>query len=215
MDAAPTIRGGLATRSALLLVGFVVFALGIVLTLESKLGLSPWDVLNQGISRHTPLSFGLANVAVALLVLGVSWRLGARIGAGTVANAVLIGVFVDLLLRIDALQRRGHDPLLARAGMLAAGIALIGVGTALYIGASLGAGPRDSLMLVLSSRTRWRVGIVRAAIESSATALGFAMGGTVGVGTIAFALSIGPVVEASFWLLVSSPLAAPVPAPAT
>src|SRR6266536_3849226 len=107
MDAAPTIRGGLATRSALLLVGFVVFALGIVLTLESKLGLSPWDVLNQGISRHTPLSFGLANVAVALLVLGVSWRLGARIGAGTVANAVLIGVFVDLLLRIDALQRLG------------------------------------------------------------------------------------------------------------
>jgi uncharacterized membrane protein YczE len=199
MDAAPTIRGGLAARSALLLVGFVVFALGIVLTLESKLGLSPWDVLNQGIARHTPLSFGLANVAVALLVLGVSWRLGARIGAGTVANAVLIGVFVDLLLRIDTLQRLGHDALLARAGMLTAGIA----------------GPRDSLMLVLSSRTRWRVGIVRAAVESAATALGFAMGGTVGVGTIAFALSIGPVVEASFWVLLSSPLAAPVPAPAT
>jgi uncharacterized membrane protein YczE len=205
--AAPAIRGGAAVRSGFLVLGLALFALGIVLLLESGLGLSPWDVLNQGISEHTPLSFGTANVAVALVVLGAAWLLGARIGPGTVANAVLIGLFVDGLLAVEAVDRLSDTSLAARVGMLAGGIVVIGAGSALYIGANLGAGPRDSLMLVLAHRTRTRVGVVRTLLEAAVTVVGFALGGTVGIGTLAFVVGIGPAIEAGFWLLDRSPLA--------
>jgi uncharacterized protein len=197
-----------------LVLGLFLFAGGIVLLLESGLGLSPWDVLNQGIAERTPLSFGAANVVVGLLVLALAWRLGARIGPGTVANAVLIGVFVDLLLRIRAVEELAAAPLVVRAGLLAAGIAVIGFGSALYIGASMGAGPRDSLMLVVAHRTRTRIGAVRTALEASVTLAGFALGGTVGVGTLAFAFGIGPVIEVCCRLLDRTPLAEPAVASA-
>jgi len=208
MHDAPRIRGSLAVRGAALVAGLFLFALGLVLLLESGLGLSPWDVLNQGIARNTPLSFGAANVVVALLVLGAAWRLGARIGGGTVANAFLIGLFVDLLLRVEAVNDLAALPLQARVGLLLGGTAIVGLGSAFYIGAMLGAGPRDSLMLVLARMTGWRIGLVRSVIEATVTLLGSAFGGTVGIGTLVFALGIGPAVEASFWLLARSPLAA-------
>ena len=193
-----------------LIAGLFAFALGIVMLLESRLGLSPWDVLNQGVSNHVPhLSFGLANTAIAVVVLAAAWRLGAAIGPGTVANAILIGVFVDVLVRADAFAGVSEAAWPARAALLVAGIIVIGLASALYIGAALGAGPRDSLMLVLSHRSRFRVGMVRTVLESCATALGFALGGKVGIGTLAFAFGIGPAIEASFWLLGRSPLAAP------
>jgi len=179
---------------------------GIVAALESRLGLSPWDVLHQGISRHTPLSFGEANIAVSAAVLAVAWLLGARIGFGTVANAVLVGSLVQLFSSLDAVVGLAHDPLGVRIGLLAAGLALMGVGTALYLGAGLGAGPRDSLMVVGAHRTRFRIGVVRGALELSALAAGVALGGTFGVGTVAFAFGIGPSVEVSFWLLARSRL---------
>jgi uncharacterized membrane protein YczE len=175
--------------------------------LESRLGLSPWDVLNQGIDEHSALSFGTANVVVGLAVLLLAWSLGARIGFGTVANAVGIGLAIDALLAVDALDRLAAWPLPGRVALLLAGIALIGIGSALYIGAAFGAGPRDSLMLVGAARTRQRVGVVRAALELSALAVGWALGGTVGVGTVAFALLVGPSIELSFTLLHRSPLA--------
>jgi len=206
---APRIRGTIAVRGVALVAGLFLFGLGIVLLLESGLGLSPWDVLNQGIARHTPLSFGAANVAVALLVLGIAWRLGARIGPGTVANAFLIGFFVDLLLRLDTVNGLATTPLAARVALLVGGTLIVGIGSAFYIGAALGAGPRDSLMLVLARRSGRRIGLVRSLIEASVTLIGFAFGGTVGIGTLVFALGIGPAVEASFWLLARSPLAVP------
>jgi uncharacterized membrane protein YczE len=207
VKSAPYVRGGRTARLLSLLAGLGVFAFGIVLTLESRLGLSPWDVLNQGIARHSPLSFGEANIVVALCVLMLGWSLGARIGLGTVANAVLVGAFVDQFLRIDALHRLASEPLAQRVLLDLAGIALVGIATAFYIGARFGAGPRDSLMLVGTRRTRFRVGVVRALLEGSALVAGFALGGTVGVGTLAFALLVGPSVEASFFLLGRSPLA--------
>jgi uncharacterized membrane protein YczE len=208
VKSAPHVRGGRTARLASLLVGLAVFAFGIVLILESRLGLSPWDVLNQGIARHSPLSFGEANILVALGVLLLARSLGARIGLGTVANAVLVGAFVDQFLRIDALHRLASEPLAQRVLLDLAGIGLVGVATAFYIGARFGAGPRDSLMLVGARRTRFRVGAVRAVLEGGALVAGFALGGTVGVGTLAFALLVGPAVEASFFLLGRSPIAA-------
>jgi uncharacterized membrane protein YczE len=205
------VRGGYAARLASLVFGLFLFALAIVLILESKLGLSPWDVLNQGLSRHTPLSFGMANVAVGLVVLLLAWALGAPPGLGTFANAVLVGTLIQGLTSIHAVTALAHEGLSVRIPLLIVGIWLIGPGTAFYIGADFGAGPRDTLMLVGSRRTGRRVGLVRAVLEVCALAVGIALGGTFGIGTILFALAVGPVVESSFALLQRSPLAASTP----
>ena len=194
-----------------LVVGLFLFALAIVLILESKLGLSPWDVLNQGLSRHTPLSFGVANIAIGLTVLLLAWSLGGPPGVGTVANAILVGAFIQGLTAIDAITALAHDGLSVRIPLLLVGIWLIGPASAFYIGADLGAGPRDTLMLVGARRTGRRVGIVRAAIEVCALAIGIVLGGTFGIGTVLFAVLVGPVVESSFSLLQRSPLATSTP----
>jgi uncharacterized membrane protein YczE len=209
----PRVRGGYGARYASLVFGLFMFAVAIVLILESKLGLSPWDVLNQGLSKHSPLSFGMANVAVGVVVLFIGWSLGGRPGVGTVANAVLVGVFIQLLTAIDAVDRLQHDGLGVRIALLVAGIVLIGPASAFYIGADLVAGPRDTLMLVGARRTRFRIGIVRATLEICALAVGIVLGGTFGFGTVLFALLIGPIIEASFAALARTPLAVPSPAP--
>jgi uncharacterized membrane protein YczE len=196
-------------RSASLLVGLFLFGVGIVLIYESKLGLSPWDVLNQGLAKHTFLTFGTANIAVAVVVLCIAWSLGGVPGIGTVANAVLVGTFIQLLTSIDSIKDLSHDGLGMRIPLLLAGILLIGPATALYIGANLGAGPRDTLMLVGARRTRFRMGVVRGTLELTALVIGIILGGTFGVGTVLFAFGIGPIVEASFFLLGRSPLAQP------
>ena len=211
MHSPPLVRGSVVVRILSLVFGLFLFAFGIVLQLESGLGLSPWDVLNQGIADIAALSFGTANVVVALLVLVLAWALGARVGPGTVANAILIGLMVDGLLRIEWVANLSDAPLAARIVMMVVGILTIGIGTGFYIGAGMGAGPRDSLMLVTSRRTGIRIGFTRAAIEVAATVVGFALGGTVGIGTLAFAFGIGPAVEVSFWLLERSPFADPAP----
>ena len=209
MRVPPRLRGPLAARLPLLIVGLFLFAAGIVALFESELGLSPWDVLHQGLAEHTALSFGEANIAVSVLVLAIAWLLGARVGIGTLANALLVGTFVQLLTGIEAISSLSDRGLGLRVALLAIGIALMGIGTAVYLGAALGAGPRDSLMVVGAERTRIRIGIVRAVLELTALAVGFALGGTVGIGTVAFALLIGPAVEASFWLLQRASLARP------
>jgi uncharacterized membrane protein YczE len=203
------VRGGYVARSASLVGGLFLFACGIVLLLESDLGLSPWDVLNQGIQFHTSLSFGTANVVIGLAVLFLAWALGQPPGIGTVANAVLIGVFIDTLVAVPAIDRLDGQPLGVRIALIPIALILFGAGSAFYIGAAMGAGPRDSLMLVLSHRTGVRIGIVRAGLELSVLVVGIALGGTFGIGTIAFAVLIGPIIEVSFGLLARSPLAVP------
>jgi uncharacterized membrane protein YczE len=193
-------------RSAWLVLGLFLCACGIVAFLEARLGLPPWDVLHQGIAKHTPLSFGFANEAVAVIVLVLAWALGSRPGPGTVANAALIGLFVVLVQPVGAVQHLSTWPLGARAGLLAFGLVLFGVGSAFYIGAAFGAGPRDSLMLIGALRTHVRIGVVRAVLEGTALLAGFALGGRAGIGTLAFALLIGPAVEGSFWLIARTRL---------
>jgi len=213
MRAPPRLRGGIGMRLGVLGIGLFLFAAGIVALLESGLGLSPWDVLHQGLARHTPLSFGEANIAVSVAVVAVAWLLGARIGLGTVANAILVGAFVALLSSLDFIAGLADAPLSVRIALLVAGLLLMGVGTGLYLGADLGAGPRDSLMVVGAQRTPFRIGLVRGALEVAVLIVGFVLGGTVGIGTLAFAVGIGPSVELSFWLLACSPLAAEPDAP--
>lgn len=207
MRTAPVLRGGPLLTAVWLVAGLFLFACGIVCFLQSRLGLPPWDVLHQGIAKHTPLSFGVANEVVGVFVLCIAWLLGSAPGIGTVANAVLIGAFVVVLQPLHVVHALGDASLAGRAGVLAAGLVLFGVGSALYIGAGVGAGPRDSLMLVGSKRSGLRVGVVRAVIESTVLLIGFALGGKVGVGTVLFALLIGPCVEGAFALASRSRLA--------
>jgi uncharacterized protein len=206
MHAAPRLRGGWVVRTIWLVTGLFLCALGILAFLESRLGLPPWDVLHQGIAKRTPLSFGLANELVALAVLFLAWVLGSRPGVGTVANALLIGTFVAVLQPLHAVSHLSSWPVAARAGLLVAGLAGFGIGSAFYIGAAMGAGPRDSLMLIGARRTHVRIGAVRAALEITVLVAGFALGGTVGVGTLVFAALIGPSVEGSFWLVAHTRL---------
>ena len=201
MHAAPVLRGGRVARTVWLVSGLFLCALGILAFLESRLGLGPWDVLHQGLAEHTPLSFGVANEVVAVVVLFIAWLLGSRPGFGTVANAILIGTFVALVQPLGFVHHLSTWPLPARVALLVVGLVCFGFGSAFYIGAAYGAGPRDSLMLIGAFRTHVRIGIVRAVLEASALVIGFALGGKVGIGTLAFALLIGPSVEGSFWLV--------------
>lgn len=212
MRSAPRLRGGVVVRTASLFVGLVTIGAAIVALLESGLGLAPWDVFHLGLAAHGPLTIGTASIGVGLAVLLVSWVLGQPPGFGTVANAVVIGGVVDALRRVAWVTDLSGGGVGWRGGLLVLGVALFGAGSALYIGAGLGAGPRDSLMLVLARRTGVRIALVRAGIEISVLVVGWALGGVVGAGTVAVALLLGPSVEASFRLFVRLGLAEPAPA---
>jgi uncharacterized protein len=207
--APPALRGGFAVRLTGLIGGLFLCAVGIVFFLESELGLPPWDVLHQGIAEQVGISFGVANLLVSVTVLGLAWRLRAPIGLGTLLNATLIGTFVIALSALEPVTALSDEGLGVRISLLPAALICFGVGSAFYIAAGMGAGPRDSLMLVASQRAGVRIATARAVIEVLALAVGFALGGTAGIGTLVFALGIGPVVEVSFWLLGRTPLAWP------
>ncbi len=209
MHTPPELRGGFPIRFAALIFGLLLCSVGIICFLESELGLPPWDVLHQGLAKQLGIPFGLANVLVSGVVLVLSWSLRARIGLGTVANATLIGLFVFLLERIEAVRALSDEGFALRIGLLPFALVCFGVGSAFYIAAAMGAGPRDSLMLVTSKRLGIRIGWARTLIEIAALTLGFALGGTLGIGTAVFALGIGPAVELSFWLLERTPIAGP------
>ena len=188
------------SRYVRLLFGLWMFALGTVLTLRASLGVPPWDVLHDGIRRNTPLSFGVAVIAVGLLLVVVSALAGIRPGPGTIANMILIGTFVDAMLLTGIGAGLDGAHMAARVATTVAGIAVVGLGSALYIGANLGAGPRDSLMVAAAKRLGVRVGVARAAVEGSALLAGWLLGGAVGLGTLLFVVGIGPSVDVFFRL---------------
>jgi len=183
-----------------LVLGLWLFALGVVFTLRAELGISPWDVLADGVRLNTPLTFGQAIIAIGAVLVGVSFAAGVRPGPGTIANMILIGLFADLMLATDVGSGLDTSSLVLRLLALVAGIAIIGLGSALYIGAELGAGPRDSLMVTVARRFKLRVGVARAIIEGSALVAGVVLGGDAGLGTALFAVAIGPAVDVAFTL---------------
>lgn len=206
---APLLRGSLPTRLVALFGGLVLFGLAIVFMLESRLGLPPWDVLHLGIAKHTPLSLGVSGIVVGLVIVAITWLEGTPPGFGTIANAIVIGVSIDVLRSFDAIDGLSESVLAVRIALLGAGVLLFGVGSAFYIGAGMGAGPRDTLMMVLSRRTGQRIGLVRGTMEVTVLLTGLALGGIAGIGTLTLALLVGPVVELAFWSLVKLGLATP------
>lgn len=197
-----------------LLVGLVLFGVGIWLGLQAHLGVGPWDVLAGGLSQHLGVTFGRTAIGVSVLVLLLGLVVGVRPGIGTALNVVVIGVVIDALLGTPALDDLPLQPLALRLLCTAGGICCVAVGSALYLGAHLGPGPRDGLMVALVQRTGWRVGTCRALLELAVLVVGVALGGPVGLGTVAFALGIGPAVQVAFRLLRQTPVRRPIEAPA-
>lgn len=179
-----------ARRIIQLLVGLFLYGIGLALMVRAGIGLAPWDVLSQGISLRTGIPFGLVTNIVGAFVLLLWIPIRVRIGFGTVANVLLIGTCAQLGLNVIPQQTVPWVQGLVFAG----GLALVAVATGLYIGARLGPGPRDGLMTGLHRRTGWRIWIIRTSIEVIVLAVGWALGGQFGIGTVAFALLIGPMV---------------------
>lgn len=180
----------LRRRVVQLIVGLVLFGIGIALMLQSGLGLPPWDVLHQGLAEEFGLSVGAWSVIISFVVLLLWLPLKERYGIGTLFNALVIGVVIDVgVLVIPEPSNVWLDALMVTAGIL-----IIGLASGMYIGANLGPGPRDGLMTAIARRgpsiraTRWGIEIV-------VLVTGILLGGTFGVGTIAFALFIGPLVQ--------------------
>jgi len=177
----------LRRRLPRLLLGIVIISVGIALTLEAHLGVSPYDVLHQGLSDVTGLSFGTVVVLLGLLILLVWIPLGQRFGIGTIINTLSIGFIVDACR--DAIPHT--EELGLRWPMLLVGIVVSAIGIGMYIGAGLGPGPRDGLMTGLAAKG-FPLWIVRTVLELTALGAGWALGGNVGVGTVLFAFTIGP-----------------------
>ena len=186
---------------ATLMIGLWLFGMGEALLVASDLGNSPWTVLAEGVGEQTGIGVGAATVAISFLVLALWIPLRESPGLGTIANAIVIGVSIGVTL--DWLPY--VDSLGARLAEVVLGIGIVAVGSGLYLLTRLGAGPRDGLMLGLHRRTGLSVRLVRTIIESTAVALGFVLGGTVGIGTLAFALLIGPSVQAVLERMSATP----------
>jgi uncharacterized membrane protein YczE len=182
----------LPRRVVQLFAGLVLYGVSMAFMVESALGLNPWDVFHQGLSKVTGLGFGWVVLLVGIPVLLLWIPLRQKPGFGTIANLLVIGFVVDGALAV--LPAGGTIP--ARVGYLVAGILLNGVATGLYIGARLGTGPRDGLMTGIHARfPRLSVRLVRTGIELTVLGVGFLLGGTVGLGTVAYAVAIGPLAQ--------------------
>ncbi|AQW48784.1 YitT family protein [Streptomyces violaceusniger] len=192
----------LPRRLVQLYVGLVLYGASMGLQLRAAVGLDPWDAFHQGIAEHTPLSIGTVTVVVGLVALLLWIPLRERPGLGTVSNVMVLGPVMDATMWLIPEQ----ESLAVRIPMLLFAIVLCGAATGLYISARFGAGPRDGLMTGLHRRTGWSLRLVRTGIELAVLATGFALGGSVGLGTVLFALTIGPLSQ--FFLRVFA-----IPAP--
>jgi uncharacterized membrane protein YczE len=189
------------------MLGLVVMGVGVALMVRADLGLGPWDVLHQGLSKRTGIPIGTVGILVGLPVLLLWIPVRVRPGIGTVINVVVIGLVIDAFLwavpEIDNLP--------VQSVLLAAGVVGVALGSGLYIGAGLGPGPRDGLMTGMAKRGLGSIRAVRTAIELTVLAIGFALGGSVGIGTVLQAVTIGPMVQAFLLRWQLPPLVPPAP----
>lgn len=187
----------LAVRLTRLFSGLFFYGAAIALMIRANIGASPWDVFGQGLARTLDISFGLSTIAISAMVLLFWLPLRQRMGFGTIANAILVGIFADLTLLVLPEPAQ----LVLQSLMFTAGLLLLALASALYIGAGMGPGPRDGLMTGLVRVTGWPVWIIRTSIELIVVVIGFLLGGVVGIGTVIFAVAIGPLIQRALKLL--------------
>ena len=181
----------LPRRLVQLYAGLIGYGVSMAMLVRARLGNMPWDVFHQGVTRHVPLSFGTVNIATAAAVLLLWIPLRQRPGLGTLSNVVVIGLVADGTLAVLPEPRNTA----IRIALLVAGIVFNGVATGAYIGARFGPGPRDGLMTGLAARTGRSVRLVRTSLEVTVVLVGWLLGGTLGIGTLSYAVTIGPLVQ--------------------
>ena len=191
--------GRLARRLPQLYVGLFLYGVSLALMVRGALGLAPWDVLHSGFVRHVPMTLGQAVVLFSFVVLVLWIPLREMPGLGTISNAIVVGLSADATMAV--LDR--PDAMVARIGLMVGGVVLCGLAGALYIGAQLGRGPRDGLMTGLARRTGLSLRLVRTGLEVAVVVIGLLLGGVLGVGTVVYALAIGPLTQLMLpWLTV-------------
>ncbi|WP_100810807.1 MULTISPECIES: YitT family protein [unclassified Microbacterium] len=180
-------------RVTQLMIGLILYGVGVAVVVVAGLGVDPWTVLAEGLALRTGIGLGWMTNIIGLAVLALWIPLHQKPGVGTVANILVVGTALQFALPLVPTP----ENLLQASGMLLAGVALVGVAGGLYIGARFGAGPRDGLMTGISGRWGWPLWFARTAVEITVLTIGWALGGTVGVGTVVYALSIGPASHAA------------------
>lgn len=195
--------GRLGRRLPQLFVGLVLYGASLALMVRSGLGLAPWDVLHSGLIRHVPITLGQAVVVMSFVVLLAWIPLREKPGIGTISNALIVGMAADATLAV--LEQ--PDAWWARVALLVVGVVGNGLATAMYIGAQFGRGPRDGLMTGLARRTGWSLRLVRTGLEVAVVVVGLVLGGALGVGTVVYALAIGPLTQRMLpsWLVPLEP----------
>ncbi|WP_457185222.1 membrane protein YczE [Nocardioides sp. P5_E3] len=183
--------GRLARRLPQLYVGLFLYGVSLAMMVRGALGLAPWDVLHSGFIRHVPMTLGQAVVLFSFVVLVLWIPLREVPGLGTISNAIVVGLSADATLAV--LDR--PEAMAGRLGLMVGGVLLCGLASALYIGAQLGRGPRDGLMTGLARRTGLSLRLVRTGLEVAVVVIGLLLGGVLGVGTVVYALAIGPLTQ--------------------
>lgn len=183
-----------------IVLGLFIFALGITLSVQANIGLAPWDAFSAGVSHQTSISFGTVVVLSGLVIIVVDILLKEKIGIGSILNAVLIGQFVDLIQSLQWIPKMNR--FFPGVILMVFGLTLIVFGSYVYIGAGMGCGPRDALMVALGKRfPRLPIGVIRGLIEGTVLAIGFSLGAKVGIGTVISAFGIGFILQLMFRLL--------------
>ena len=195
--------GRLGRRLPQLYVGLVLYGLSIAMMVRGHLGVAPWDVLHLGLAKHLPLTLGEALIVVSLAVMLVWIPLREVPGIGTISNAIVVGVAVDVFLRLLG----EADAMWLRVLLTVGGVVVCGLATAVYIGAQLGRGPRDGLMTGFARRTGLSLRLVRTLLEITVVVVGLLLGGVAGLGTVLYALGIGPITQLMlpFWIVETEP----------
>lgn len=183
--------------------GLLLYGLGIIITMKANIGYAPWEVLHSGISQTFGISIGLVNTGVGTLIVLIVFLMGEKIGIGTIFNMFMIGLFMDLILFLDfipTIQNWWFGLM-----MLVLGLFTIAFGTYFYISSAFGAGPRDSLMVAVTRKTGWPIGLCRAVLEVSVVIIGYFLGGMVGIGTLISAFTIGACIQITFKITAFDP----------
>jgi uncharacterized membrane protein YczE len=183
-------------RIVYLMLGVWLYALGIVLTLKANIGFAPWEVFHVGLANTIGLSIGVTSIIAGVVILVIVTLLGEKFGIGTLASAIVTGLFLDLILYWNVIPVA--NTILSGSMMMVAGIFIIALGSYYYIKSAFGVGPRDNLMVVLAKRIKIPVGVWRGVIELSVTTIGWFLGGMVGLGTVIFVITIGLGVQIVF-----------------
>lgn len=191
----------LSSKIIRLVIGIFFCSSSTVFMLNSNLGLLPWDVFHQGLSKLIGLDIGLTSIIVSFIILTISFSLGEKIGFGTLVNIILGGVFIDLINNSNIIPKANN--IISGFLMILIGMIVMGIGCYFYIGCGLGCGPRDSTMIGFSKKTNKPVKVIKAVMEITVLIIGFILGGKFGVGTVITALFVGVFIEIPFRLTKS------------